>query len=445
MNPALPAATEQRRAYDHRLREHVCRTGAHSLEHRVRIPRSTISTWRRRGLRPVVSLAHFGDDERELVARIEKVEGRARILAAVVRLLLALLRVSGFRLANQRLPEGTAKEIVLRAIKGAEPALPIALVLRIAGLSPSRYHAWRRAGEVCELDDGSSCPRTSPGMLTAAEIASVREMVLAPEHRHMPLRTLSLYAQRAGKVFASATTWARLVRERGWRRPRLRVHPAKPTVGVRATRPNEIWHVDATILKLLDGTKAYLHAVIDNFSRKILAWTVRERLDPAATCDVLLAAARNLGPSGAQPTVLADSGVENVNAAVDATLLAARLRRVLAQVEVTFSNSIIEAWWRSLKHQWLFLNSLDSITRLRELVAFFVEAHNARMPHSAFLGHTPDEMYFGTAPNLPNELAAARKRAIEKRLSDNRATSCDDCSGGPKVSPPVSAADRIPP
>ncbi len=35
-------------------------------------------------------------------------------------------------------------------------------------------------------------------------------------------------AQRMGRVFASATTWHRLVRERGWRRPRVRVHPAKP-------------------------------------------------------------------------------------------------------------------------------------------------------------------------------------------------------------------------
>jgi hypothetical protein len=59
-------------------------------------------------------------------------------------------------------------------------------------------------------------------------------MVLAHEHRHMPLRTLALYAQRVGKVFASVTTRAKLVREHGWQRPRHRLHPPKPTVGVRA-------------------------------------------------------------------------------------------------------------------------------------------------------------------------------------------------------------------
>jgi putative transposase len=65
-------------------------------------------------------------------------------------------------------------------------------------------------------------------------------------------------------------------------------------------------------------------------------------------------------------------------------LVSACLHRVLAQVEVTFSNSMIEAFWRSLKHQWLFLNSLDNIARLRSLVAFFVEEHNTKMPHAAF-------------------------------------------------------------
>jgi hypothetical protein len=61
-------------------------------------------------------------------------------------------------------------------------------------------------------------------------------------------------------------------------------------------------------------------------------------------------------------------------------LLSACLERVLAQVDVTFSNSMIEAFWRLLKHQWLFLNSLASIEHVRALVAFYVEQHNTKSP-----------------------------------------------------------------
>jgi putative transposase len=52
------------------------------------------------------------------------------------------------------------------------------------------------------------------------------------------------------------------------------------------------------------------------------------------------------------------------------------LRRLLAFTELKFSNSMIEAWWRSLKHQWLFLHSLDSIGTVRRLVAFYVDEQN---------------------------------------------------------------------
>ena len=163
-------------------------------------------------------------------------------------------------------------------------------------------------------------------------------------------------------------------------------------------------------------------------------------LEPTATCQVLLAAGKHLVSTG-RPLVYADSGVENVNGAVDATLLSACLDRILAQVDVGFSNSMIEAFWRSLKHQWLYLSSLDSLARLRTLVEFFIEQHNTQMPHSAFAGQTPDEMYFGTAADLPTELAAARSQARAARLAANRAMSCDRCIGRPADLPAL----EIPP
>jgi len=434
MTPATQPLPRTRRAYDHRLREQVVRCGAKVVARHVQIPRSTASTWRRRGLRPVVTTEPFDQEEQHALDSSVRWENQARALAAVVRLLLALLRASGFSLAGKRLPEGQAKAGILRAITSAEAFLPLVIIQRILGLESGRYHAWRRAEKACELTDRSSCPRTSPSQLAATEVATIKNMVLSPEYRHMPLGTLARYAERIGKVFASASTWAKLVRERGWRRPRQRVHPPKPTVGVRASQPNEIWHVDTTVINVLDGTKAYLQAVIDNYSRKILAWTVSARLDPSKTCQVLLAAGKHIVSSG-RPLLYADSGVENVNGAVDSTLFSACLERILAQVEVAFSNSMIEAFWRSLKHQWLFLNTLDSVARVRTLVEFYVSEHNTKMPHPAFDGQTPDEVFFGTGSNVSEDLALAKRNARTARLAANRALSCERCLGQQAQSP----------
>jgi len=125
--------------------------------------------------------------------------------------------------------------------------------------------------------------------------------------------------------------------------------------------------------------------------------------------------------------VLADAGVENVNAQVDALIHTGVLRRLLAFTELKFSNSMIEAWWRSLKHQWLFLHSLDSVTTVRRLVAFYVDEHNRVLPHSAFRGQTPDEMYFGTGDAVPADLMSRAAAACRTRGEANRSASCERC------------------
>ena len=103
------------------------------------------------------------------------------------------------------------------------------------------------------------------------------------------------------------------------------------------------------------------------------------------------------------------------------------LRRVLAFTELRFSNSMIEAWWRSLKHQWLFLHSLDSVTTVRRLVEFYVQEHNRVLPHSAFHGQTPDEMYFGSGDAVPTELRSRAAAARRTRAEANRSATCGTC------------------
>ena len=64
---------------------------------------------------------------------------------------------------------------------------------------------------------------------------------------------------------------------------------------------------------------------------------------------------------------------------------------------------------------------------MRRLVAFYVAAHNAEIPHSAFRGQTPDEMYYGRGHEIPDRLEAARQQARADRLAANREVTCRKC------------------
>ena len=142
-------------------------------------------------------------------------------------------------------------------------------------------------------------------------------------------------------------------------------------------------------------------------------------------------AGHHLGTRPVETTVVADSGMENVNGNVDALLDTEGLRRVLAQVDVSFSNSMIEAFWRSLRHAWLYLYNLDNTETLRRLIAFYVRAHNETMPHAAFNGQTLDEMYLGNGDAVVIDLAAVRVTARQQRMKANRMAACGVCAGNP--------------
>jgi putative transposase len=120
-------------------------------------------------------------------------------------------------------------------------------------------------------------------------------------------------------------------------------------------------------------------------------------------------------------------GLRTSNGAVDGLIQSGLLHRVLARTEITYSNSMIESWWRVLKHQWLYLNTLGTVSAVEKLVGFYVHEHNTRLPHSAFQGQPPDEMYFQNGDYIPQQLEAARQQARQARAEANRKPDCQAC------------------
>jgi hypothetical protein len=78
------------------------------------------------------------------------------------------------------------------------------------------------------------------------------------------------------------------------------------------------------------------------------------------------------------------------------------------------------------------------------LISFYVEEYNSVIPHAAFAGQTPDEMYFGRCEQVPVNLAVARARAREARLKANRNLSCRSCKSTFGAPPDVPDSRPVP-
>src|SRR6202521_3959468 len=192
----MPTTARPQQRYDHRLRNLVQRTGDVTVATDLGVPRSTARGWL--GAAPAVVVCLDGADltEPELRQEVLKLRRRVQKLTALLRLALALLRTSEFRLTGVRLPDERAKLRILRAVDRARQHVPLRAVLRFLRVSPSRFHAWHRRQYACALDDQSSCPHTSPSRLTPPEILAIKDIVTSSEYRHVPTGTLAVLAQR---------------------------------------------------------------------------------------------------------------------------------------------------------------------------------------------------------------------------------------------------------
>jgi hypothetical protein len=195
-------ATLPRRSYDHRIREAICETRDPDLFPELQIPGSTIRCWLHRGAVDVETVDVLEDDRLKLLTENRELQRRVAFLGAMVGVLVALIRVSKSRLDVERIPDPTSKRVVLRAIERSKKAMPLTAALRLAGISASRYHGWRRTEKGCDLEDQSSCPRTMPSRLTSDEAAGIEAIVASRDHRFMSVRALALNAQRIGKEWA---------------------------------------------------------------------------------------------------------------------------------------------------------------------------------------------------------------------------------------------------
>ena len=133
----MNSSSRRQRCYDHRLKELVRTSGDPSVAIDLGIPRSTVTGWLHDSSPRVVTLDVLSMKEQELQHEVLMLRRRVRKLQALLRLLLVLLRTSGFSLAKERVPEGKAKASLLSAIDRACEFFPLRKVMRVMRLSPA--------------------------------------------------------------------------------------------------------------------------------------------------------------------------------------------------------------------------------------------------------------------------------------------------------------------
>jgi hypothetical protein len=247
--------------------------------------------------------------------------------------------------------------------------------------------------------------------------------------------SIALYAKKEKILNVSVNTWYKYTRLIGITSKTPRCLKKQKT-GIRADKPHRFWHADVTLFRTTDNIKAYIYFVVDNYSRAILSWRVSLKLSAATRLDTIREAHKryistDINCSSAEDVhLIVDGGSENNNSTVDEYINSPgiSIKKIIAQHDVIFSNSLVEAVNKIVKYRSLFLHNIPDICALEKHLEKFVPLYNDIRPHCSLKGLTPSEVLAGLRPDNPNHLKSVNLKGGIRLSHDKDNIKCTVCS-----------------
>ncbi len=165
------------------------------------------------------------------------------------------------------------------------------------------------------------------------------------------------------------------------------------------TRPNQVWAMDITYIPMARGF-VYLTAVVDWFSRRVLAWKLSITMEAAFCIETLEEALSG----NEKPEIFnTDQGSQFTSQAFTARLKQEGIGISMDGKGRWRDNVFVERIWKSIKYEEVYLHAYASVAEARTSIGRYLDFYNSIRPHSSLKALTPDQVYFN---RLPEPMAA---------------------------------------
>ena len=314
------------------------------------------------------------------------------------------------------------KREAIRLVEGSD--LSVRRTLRELQIPRTTFYRWYRRYRAEGLDGlqlQPSAARRHWNRIPSAIRQRVVDLALAAPER-TPRELAWQFTDREGHFLSESSVYRILKAYDLITSPAFIVLTASKTFSHPTQRPNELWQTDFTYLHVVSWGWYYLSTVLDDYSRYILAWTLRTSMsatDVMETLDLARAAASvDRVPVVHRPRLLSDNGPCYVSAELATYLQAKGFSHTRGAPYHPMTQGKIERYHRSLKNV-VKLDHYYSPWELERALARFVEAYNHRRYHESLQNVTPADVYFGRQAAILSRRERIKQRTLQRRKQEN--------------------------
>ncbi len=181
--------------------------------------------------------------------------------------------------------------------------------------------------------------------------------------------------------------------------------------GIEVSRPNQVWSTDITYIRLARGF-VYLVAILDWYSRRVLAWRISNSMDTSFCVDCLEDALRLVG----RPDIFnSDQGSQFTSTTFTGVLKRDGIAISMDGRGRALDNIFVERLWRSVKHEDVYLKGYATVAELTLGLAEYFAFYNDERPHQSLGNRTPNAVYAdadGGGASIPDHFGDARDACL---------------------------------
>ncbi|MEX2597317.1 MAG: DDE-type integrase/transposase/recombinase [Salibacteraceae bacterium] len=415
--------------YDSFLVWLYCNDKAHLIPNHIKqlIPNSTASTWRNVDYNNFIGneLRTIQNEALDHYTLLQEHRNLKRVVTVITKVWLGVSSVLMPIIHKQKEMEALIVDEVQRLFV----VMPKRTALRLWRLSPSMfYERISRLKAQCGISPLDRCFKRHPLQLSMDEVRKIKMLYEDASKSCWPSSSLYYHGLRNCELYVSLSTFYKYVNLLGLKRKFPKA--IQKTEGLRAFQPNQYLHVDTTKWELESGIKACIVFVTDNFSRAILGWSVslnNNAQNVIAALQQTIATINQCHPKHACTVLVADGGGENHGITISELLRQCpqpQINKVIAQKDIVFSNSPVEAVNRTVK-KYLRHHKPRSELELKRVIQFIVQDYNHIRPHISLNGLMPIEAYTDSQKVL--DFSREKRNAKALRLAQNQKNGCETC------------------